>query len=82
MSRPPSPPSQDPLERFRQKVAHNAEAWLDFVLAHHHDFVTLDRELDNLMKAIHHATLEPAALPAGLRLVQALCSTSNFAANG
>ena len=64
--------SQEAFERFRQKVAQNAEAWLDFALAHHHDFVTLDRELDNLMKAIHHANLEPAALPAGLRLVQAL----------
>ncbi len=60
------------LDQFRQKVAQNAEAWLDFVIAHHHDFVILDLELDNLMKAIYHASLDPTALRTGLRLVQAL----------
>jgi tetratricopeptide (TPR) repeat protein len=59
----------DYLARFQRKIATNAAAWLDYVLAHRDDSAALDRELANLTKAVQQALAEPVAWDEGLALV-------------
>lgn len=58
------------LDRFRHKVARNAEGWLAFLQAHHDDPAAIDRELPNIVKAAQQALAEAQAWQQGLTLVQ------------
>ena len=63
---------QDPLERFRSKIAVNARAWLAYVQPQRPESADLVREYANLEKAANQALREPAAWADGLLLVIAL----------
>ena len=60
------------LERFRQKIADNAAAWLCFVREHAKETAVLEKEFPNLAKAVQQALLEPRGHLAGLELTVAL----------
>ena len=63
---------QDPLARFRLKIAENARAWLGFVRDQRTESPALAREFANLDRAANQALNEPNAWREGLRLVGAL----------
>ena len=56
------------LARFRRKIAVNAASWLAYVRQHSGDTAALDREMDNLRKAIQQALAEQEAWESGLAL--------------
>lgn len=58
------------LERFRAKIARNAQGWLDFLRQYQNDPATLDRELANIVKAAQMALAESQAWETGVALVQ------------
>jgi tetratricopeptide (TPR) repeat protein len=64
--------SQDPLARFRYKIAENARAWLGFVRDERPESAALLREFANLNRAAAQALREPTAWAAGVPLVVAL----------
>ena len=63
---------QDPLARFRLKIAENARAWLGFVRDQRTESPALTREFANMDRAANQALNEPNAWRDGLRLVGAL----------
>ena len=64
--------AEDPLARFRKKIAENARAWLGFVRDERPESAALTRELANLNHAAAQALREPTAWAAGVQLVVAL----------
>jgi tetratricopeptide (TPR) repeat protein len=64
--------AEDPLARFRKKIAENARAWLGFVRDERPESAALTRELANLNHAAAQALREPTAWAAGVQLVIAL----------
>ncbi len=52
--------------------------WLTMVTVHQHDFGTLDKELDNLLKAVHHAGQEARAAQNSLKLLILLWNYVEF----
>jgi tetratricopeptide (TPR) repeat protein len=64
--------SQDPLARFRHKIAENARAWLGFVRDERPESAGLVREFANMERAAIQALSEPSAWQDGLLLVVAL----------
>jgi tetratricopeptide (TPR) repeat protein len=64
--------SQDPLARFRQKIAENARAWLGFVRVERPESTALVREFANMDRAANQALREPNAWREGLLLAVAL----------
>ncbi|MDW8319440.1 MAG: tetratricopeptide repeat protein [Anaerolineae bacterium] len=58
------------LAKFQEKIARNAQGWLEFLRSHRDDPATLDRELSNILRAAQMALAEAGAWEAGVALVQ------------
>ncbi|MCS6845292.1 MAG: tetratricopeptide repeat protein [Caldilineales bacterium] len=65
-----APATSDLRERFRRKIALNADHYLRFVEAHRYDPQLLAREMANIVKAAELALSEEGAWQSGIALVE------------